>query len=351
MDFSSSQNRTDEDNCAQLNQTLSINDPYDLFDLTRHPDGTVTRKPSRHPLRSTAPDLSHPTPVLSKDVTINETNHTRVRIFLPRHALEEDSSSSNAPLPLIVYYCGGGFVILSAATTYCHDICFNMSLQLSAVVVSLSYRLAPEHRLPAAYDDAVEALNWVSNTNDEWLREHADFTKVFIMGSSSGGNIAYHVGLRVAAAGVDRFKPLKINGLILHYPYFGGAKRCESELRLINNHLMPPWLSDPAWELSLPIGADQDHEYCNPMVGDGPKLLEKIKLLGWKVLLSTCDGDWAFDRQIQVANMMEEKGIKVERRIVIGDYHGDEATELPKQQKLIIALKDFVFSSIAQLSS
>ncbi|XP_038696859.1 probable carboxylesterase 120 [Tripterygium wilfordii] len=342
MDSSSSQNPTDKGNTAQLCKMVSIDDTYAYIDLVRHPDGTVTRKPSSHPLKSTAPDLSHPTPVLSKDVTINESNHTWARIFLPRHALDQ-SSSSYAPLPLIVYYCGGGFVTLSADTIYCHDFCSNMSLQLSAVVVSLNYRLAPEHRLPAAYDDGVEVLNWVGKTNDEWLKEHADLTKVFIMGSSAGGNLAYHVGLRVAAAGVDQFKPLKINGLILHYPYFGGAKRCESELRLINSHLMPPWLSDPAWELSLPIGADQDHEYCNPTVGDGPKLLEKIKLLGWKVLLSTCDGDWAFDRQIQLANMMEEKGIKVERRIVIGDYHGEEATELPKQQKLMIALKDFVF--------
>ncbi|XP_038695602.1 probable carboxylesterase 120 [Tripterygium wilfordii] len=349
MDSSSSQNPTDTENAAQLNQTLSIPDPYDHLDLTRNPDGTVTRKPSKHPVRSTAPDLSHPTPVLSKDVTINESNHTWARIFLPRHALEEDSSSSNAPLPLIVYYCGGGFVILSAATIYCHDICFNISSQLSAVVVSLNYRLAPEHRLPAAYDDAMEVLNWISHTNDEWLREHADFTKVFIMGSSAGGNIAYHVGLRVAAAGVDQFKPLKINGLILHYPFFGGAKRSESELRLLNNHVLPPRPrhSDLLWELSLPIGADRDHEYCNPTVGEGPRLLEKMKLLGWKVLLSTCDGDLAYDRQIEVANMMEEKGIKVERRIVIGDYHGDEALDLPKQQKFIIALKDFIFSSIA----
>ncbi|XP_038695601.1 probable carboxylesterase 120 [Tripterygium wilfordii] len=350
MDSSSSQNPTDKDTTAQLSKMLSIDDIYDFMNFIRHPDGTVTRKPRRHPLTSTAPDLSHPTPVLSKDVTINESNHTWARIFLPRHALDQ-SSSSNATLPLIVFYCDGGFVTSSADTSYCHDFCFNMSLQLSAVVVSLNYRLAPEHRLPAAYDDGVEVLNWVAKTNNEWLREHADLTKVFIMGSSAGGNIAYHVGLRVAAAGVDQFKPLKINGLILHYPYFGGAERCESELRLINSNLVSPWLSDPAWELSLPIGADRDHEYCNPMVGDGPKLLEKIKLLGWKVLLSTCDGDWAVDRQIQLANMMEEKGIRVERRIVIGDYHGDEATELPKQQKLIIALKDFIFSSIAQFPS
>ncbi|XP_038695599.1 probable carboxylesterase 120 [Tripterygium wilfordii] len=352
MDSSSSQNPTDKDNAAQLlNQTLSVHDLYDNLDLTCNPDGSVTRKPSRRPLRSTSPDLSHPTPVLSKDVTINESNHTWARIFLPRHALEEESSSSNAPLPLIVFYCGGGFVKLSAATTVCHDLCFNISSQLSAVVVSLNYRLAPEHRLPAAYDDAVELLYWISNTNDEWLSQHADFTKVFIMGSSSGGNMAYHVGLRVAAAGVDQFKPLKINGLILHYPFFGGAKRSESELRLMNCHVLPPRVSDLLWELSLPIGADRDHEYCNPTVGDGPKLLEKIKSLGWKVLLSTCDGDVAFDRQIEIANMMEEKGIKVERRIVMGDYHGDEALDLPKQQKFIIALKDFIFSSIAQLSN
>ena len=81
-----------------------------------------------------------------------------------------------------------------------------------------------------------------------------------------GGNIAYHVGLRASTA-VGDFEPLKIKGLILHHPFFGGSKRTESKLRLLNTPVLPLCNTDLMWKLALPIGVDRDHEYCNPTVG------------------------------------------------------------------------------------
>uniref|UniRef100_A0A7N2N5I5 Alpha/beta hydrolase fold-3 domain-containing protein n=1 Tax=Quercus lobata TaxID=97700 RepID=A0A7N2N5I5_QUELO len=92
-----------------------------------------------------------------------------------------------------------------------NDFCSNMALQLAVVVVSVEYRLAPEHRLPAAYDDAIEALHWIKS---------------------------YQVGLR-ASTSVDDFKPLKIKGLVLHHPFLGGSQRTKSKLRLVNNPVLP----------------------------------------------------------------------------------------------------------------
>ena len=81
---------------------------------------------------------------------------------------------------------------------------------------------------------------------------------------------------------------MKIKGLILHHPFFGGSKRTESELRLLNTLVLPLCSTDLMWKLALPIGVDRDHEYCNPTVGGG---FDQIRELGWWVMLIGCDGD------------------------------------------------------------
>lgn len=92
--------------------------------------------------------------------------------------------------------------------------------------------------------------------------------------------MAYHVGLR-AAQEIDNLSPLKIKRLILHQPSFGGVQRTESELRLVNDPFFSPCVSDLMWELSLSVGFDRDHKYCNPVVRDDDCVndLEKIKRL------------------------------------------------------------------------
>ncbi|KAF5737806.1 hypothetical protein HS088_TW13G00696 [Tripterygium wilfordii] len=327
---------------------VPITDPYDYVDLIHHHDGTVTRKkPSNYTTVSTVPDLSDPAPVLSKDIPINQSNNTWARVYIPRHALEPNSTKDL--LPLILYYPGGGFVISSAATPTCYNFCSKLALQLSVVVVSIDYRVGPEHRLPAAYDDAIEALHWIKFAEDSWLRDHANLTNCFIMGCSAGGNIAYHVGLRVATEDIDNFKPLKINGLILHYPFFGGSERTESELRMADDLILPLIVSDVMWKYSLPVGANRDHEYCNPAVMDRSKLFDKIKILGWKILIATGDRDPGIDRQVGLLMAMKEKGVKVESRIVEGDYHGKDLLDTSnKSDSLLVALKNFIFSTFSE---
>ncbi|KAK7855178.1 carboxylesterase 1 [Quercus suber] len=218
-----------------------------------------------------------------------------------------------------------------------------MAIDLHVIIVSIEYRLAPEHRLPAAYDDAMEALHYIKTTPDDWLRDYADLSNTFIMGVSSGGNIAYHAGLR-ASVETDKLEPLVIRGLILHQPFFGGSQRTQSELR-DNDPNFPLSVCDLMWELSLPI-VDRDHEYCNPKVGDGPQLLEKIKLLGWKVLVVGYDGDVLFEHQIESAKLMREKGVSVVSQFGEGDYHGVDMFEPAKAKALHAILKNFILSSL-----
>ena len=70
------------------------------------------------------------------------------------------------------------------------DFCANIAIDVNAIIVSVDYRLALEHHLPAPYDDAVETLHFIKTNQDEWLTKYADFSNTFIMGTSASGNVA-----------------------------------------------------------------------------------------------------------------------------------------------------------------
>ncbi|KAI5444684.1 Carboxylesterase 1 [Lathyrus oleraceus] len=166
-----------------LSQTI---DPYKHLHLLRNPDSTITRL-LQLPHTSPSSDTTFPITVLTKDITTNQTNKTWVRLFLPNKPLP-----NNQKLPLIVFFHGSGFILASVGSTMFHDFCVNMVDEIGVFVVSVGYRLAPEHRLPAAYDDAMEALFWIKSMEDEWLRRYVDYSKCYLMGKSAGATIAYH---------------------------------------------------------------------------------------------------------------------------------------------------------------
>ncbi|CAI0547086.1 unnamed protein product, partial [Linum tenue] len=232
-----------------------------------------------------------------------------------------------------------------------HDYCSNAALQLPAVVASVGYRLAPEHRLPAAYDDCEEALRWLASPaaagDEPWLRDHADYENCFLMGTSAGGNIAYLVALRTAVQ-VNKGRELRIRGVMLHHAFFGGVERTGSEERLAVNATLALETADLCWELSLPHGADRDHQYCNPMAGGGgSELLEDVRAAGWKVAVVDCEGDPLVDRCKETARMMEEKGIEVVAHFESGGFHGWEVMDAEKGKEFNGGvLKKFVQSCL-----
>lgn len=317
---------------TQSTSTPCNKDPYKQLNLILNQNGTVTR-PNKPP---ESPPAADPTLlVLSKDLPINQSKGTWARVYLPRAARDHRSK-----LPLLVFFHGGGFIFLSAASTIFHEFCFNMANDVAAVVASVEYRLTPEHRLPAAYDDAVEAVHWIKANQDDWLKNLVDYSNVFLMGSSAGGNIAYNAGLRAAAADDDEIR--KIKGLILVQPFFSGVRRTGSERRLVNEPHLALCVNDAIWELSLPVGVDRDHEYCNPTVGKGGARLEMIERLGWWVLVTGCGGDPLVDRQVELVKLMEKKGVRVVGHFTPGDYHGIQDTDPLKAKELYGVIKTFI---------
>jgi acetyl esterase len=127
-------------------------------------------------------------PVPTEDTSVpGPAGDIPVRIYRP-HA--------DKPLPVVVYFHGGGFVIGDIAT---HDtICQRLAGGVPAVVVSVDYRLAPEHRFPAAVVDCDAATAWVSAHASEL---GGDPARLAVAGDSAGGNLSAVVARRARDAG------------------------------------------------------------------------------------------------------------------------------------------------------
>ena len=112
-----------------------------------------------------------------------ETGQLAVRVYRPRDA-------GTGTLPLIVNFHGGGWTIGSLDST--DWLCSNVAVDARAVVVSVGYRLAPDHRFPAAAEDCYASLVDVAERAAEF---GADGGRVAVMGDSAGGNLAAVVSL------------------------------------------------------------------------------------------------------------------------------------------------------------
>ena len=99
-------------------------------------------------------------------------------------------------LPGIVYIHGGGWVLCSLDT---HDnICRNLAASVGAIVISVDYRMAPEHRFPVASDDCLDAIRWIAAHTSNF---GIDPAKLIIGGDSAGGNLAAVTTLRIRDEG------------------------------------------------------------------------------------------------------------------------------------------------------
>ncbi|PKA49931.1 putative carboxylesterase 3 [Apostasia shenzhenica] len=162
------------------------------------------------------PSFDLATGVLSKDVVINSSVGLAARLYL---------LTTESKLPVLIYFHGGAFCIESPFSPMYHSHLNNLSSLGPLLAVSVNYSLAPEHPLPAAYDDSWTAIRWVLSRADPWLASLGDFRRVYITGDSAGANICHQMALRDREEGLAAIK-----GMALVDPYFTGKP---ASLRLL----------------------------------------------------------------------------------------------------------------------
>uniref|UniRef100_A0A0D9UWW0 Alpha/beta hydrolase fold-3 domain-containing protein n=1 Tax=Leersia perrieri TaxID=77586 RepID=A0A0D9UWW0_9ORYZ len=227
-------------------------------------------------------------------------------------------------LPVLVYFHGGGYCIGAPDQPPFHNFCLRAAGELPAVVLSVQYRLAPEHRLPAAIDDGAAFFTWLRGQAagagaDTWLAESADFARTFISGLSAGANLAHHVTVRVASGRPD-VDPVRVVGYVLIDAFFGGVERTAAEA---NTPASVPSLTvemaDQFWRMALPVGATRDHPVANPFGPESPSL-EPVALPPALVVVS--GGDVLRDRLMDYVARLKGMGKEVELAEFEGEHHG-----------------------------
>src|SRR5690349_10069895 len=185
----------------------------------------LTPQAARASYEKSAPILEVPAaPMFSVDdidVPMRDGASIRVRLY---HPAEPQWAN---PAPALVYYHGGGFTVGSVNT---HDaLCRMFARDAQCAVMSVDYRLAPEHKFPTAVDDAFDALEWL---HDNAALYGIDASRMAVGGDSAGGTLATVCAVLARDAGI----PLVLQLLI--YPGTTGHQQTDSHARLADGYLL-----------------------------------------------------------------------------------------------------------------
>nr|BAK01355.1 predicted protein [Hordeum vulgare subsp. vulgare] len=241
-----------------------------------HGDGRVERFLGTD---TTQPGLDAATGVTSKDVVLDAATGVSARLYLP--VLPEDGR-----LPILVYFHGGALVLGSAASQMYHGYLNSLASRAGVLAVSVDYRLAPEHPIPAAYDDSWMALAWAASRADPWLTEHGDAARIFLAGDSAGANIVHNMAMM--AGGIDHDglpAGAVVERAILLHPMFGGKEAVDGEAPLTREYMEKLWtlICPPESELGV------DDPRLNPTAPGAPSLRA---LAGRRLLVCSAERDF-----------------------------------------------------------
>jgi len=222
------------------------------------------------------------------------------RVYTPLKLMTVDGLA-----PCLVFFHGGGWVIGDLNT---HDVvCRRLADEGQLMVISVDYRLAPEHKFPAAVDDALAATKWIAANAKEL---GVDAARLVIGGDSAGGNLAAVTTISAR----DGDGP-KIAGQLLIYPAIDFAmthpSHSEPGTSVLLSHEAMTWFRDHY--LNGP--ADIDDWRASPVRAETLSGLPPAYVL-------TAGGDPLRDEGDEYARRLKEAGVAVTYRHYAGQFHG-----------------------------
>jgi acetyl esterase len=169
-----------------------------------------------------------------------------VRVYRPQ---------ATSDLPVLVYAHGGGFVFCDLDS---HDgLCRNLANLIPAVVISVEYRLAPEHAWPTAAEDVYAVTEWAAANAADF---GGDPARIVVGGDSAGGNLA----AVTAVMARDRGGP-DLAAQLLLYPVIAADFDTESYNLFGSGYYNPRPALQWYWDQYVPSAADRSHPYASPL--------------------------------------------------------------------------------------
>jgi acetyl esterase len=203
-----------------------------------------------------------------------------------------------ADSPIVVYFHGGRFI---SGDLDSHDaLCRRLALMAGCRVIAVNYRLAPEHRYPAAIDDALTAVDWALQQSD----------RVAVAGDSAGGNIA----AVVAAA-----RRKEIRRQVLIYPMIDATRSLPSHVEFGEGWGPSSMDMKRGWDEYIRASPIAENAAMNPQIS--PVFARDLEQLPAALVL-TAEYDCLRDEGEQYAHHMGQAGNLVELKRCLGTIHG-----------------------------
>jgi acetyl esterase len=223
-----------------------------------------------------------------------------VRIYAPLTLRTADGMS-----PCLVFFHGGGWVIGDLDS---HDVlCRTLAMDAELIVIAVDYRLAPEHKFPAALDDAIAATRWIA---DNAVQLNIDAARISVGGDSAGGNLATLVAIDAR----DHGGP-KLAGQMLIYPAtdfrMDHPSHREPETDCLLTHNTMRWFCDHY--LNGPADIDDPRA--------SPARVENLSHLPPAYVL-TAGADPLRDEGNAYAQRLKDAGVAVTSKTYPGQFHG-----------------------------
>jgi acetyl esterase len=248
---------------------------------------------------ATFTDLQRPAPAVARviDRAYPEPIGAQpLRIYIP---------DGDGPLPVVVYFHGGGFV--GGGLSVVDEPARALANDVGAIVVTAGYRLAPEHKFPAATDDTFAALRWVADHAADF---GGDPARIAVMGDSAGGNLAAVAALRARDAGGPQ-----LVAQVLVYPVIDPTARLESRKLFGEGHVITATGLDWFWEQYLGSLADTRNTLAVPAKADSLTGLPPALVL-------TTEYDVSRDEAEAYAKQLADSGVETECIRFDGLIHG-----------------------------